>query len=87
MISRSFDISEFIAEVKGHSRQEIIFLADAEATAAERESYKTPLQKDRRRMRNYAAEIKDVILYMRHGILTRMTRLLDLRGLDENRPN
>ena len=87
MISSSFDISEFISEVKGHSRQEIIFLADEEATAAERESYKPHLQKDRRRMRNYAMEIKDIILYMRHGILTRALRALDLRGLDKNRPN
>jgi hypothetical protein len=87
MISGSFDISEFIAEVKGHSHQEIIFLADAEATAAERESYKKHLPKDLTRMRNYAMGIKDVILYMRHGILTRTTRALDLRGLEEDRPN
>lgn len=87
MISKSFNISEFIAEVKGHSPQEIIFLADAEATAAERESYKTPIQKDQKQMRTYATEIKDIILYMRHGILTHTTRALDLRGLNEERPN
>lgn len=87
MISRSFNISEFIAEVKGHSPQEIIFMADAEATAAERESYKTRLLTDRKRMRTYAMEIKDIILYMRHGILTRTTRALNLKGLDEKRPN
>jgi hypothetical protein len=83
MISRSFDIKEFIAEVKGHSYLEIIRLADAEATAAERRIYKAHLPQDRKQLKNYATVIKDVILYMRHGVLTRATRELDLEELND----
>ena len=36
MLSSSFDISEFMKKVEGHSNQEIIYMADLEATAAER---------------------------------------------------
>jgi hypothetical protein len=85
MLSSSFDISEFIKKVEGHSDQEIIYLADQEATAAERYLYKN------RRCRNggedsehcsnvrrYALLLKDFVIYIRHGVLTRSVRELDV---------
>lgn len=83
MISKSFDIKEFIAEVKDHSYQEIIWLADAEATAAERLIFKEHFPEGSIQLKTYATEIKDIILFMRHGILTRATRDLDLKDLND----
>ena len=85
MLSSSFDISEFITKVKGHSDQEIIYLADQEATAAERYLYKHDKCRKQQskvqncdEVRNYAVLLKDFVLYMRHGILTHSIRQLDL---------
>lgn len=85
MLSSSFDISEFIGKVKGHSEQEIIYLADQEATAAERYLYKHDKCHQQKNdvhdcddVRHYAVLLKDFVLYMRHGILTHSIRQLDL---------
>lgn len=89
MISSSFDILEFIRKVKGHCDQEIVYLADQEATAAERYLYKhTKNQResgpsdDCANARYYAVFLKDFVLYMRYGILTQSVRRLDLALLD-----
>lgn len=85
MLSSSFDISEFLTEVKGHSQQEIIYLADQEATETERYVYKH--RKCRQGMnpaedcadaRHYAVLLKDFVLYMRYGVLTHSVRELGL---------
>jgi hypothetical protein len=85
MLSSSFDISEFIKKVEGHSEQEIIYLADQEATAAERYLYKHRRCRnggedadDCINVRQYAIFLKDFVIYIRHGVLTRSVRELDV---------
>ncbi|MGD8833422.1 MAG: hypothetical protein PVI54_12260 [Desulfobacteraceae bacterium] len=82
MLSSSFNICEFIDKVKGHSDQEIIFMADQEATKAERHLYKNYPEKQLEYARSYVALLKDVILYMRHGIRTQAVRRIDLPRID-----
>lgn len=85
MLSSSFDILEFIKKVKGHYDREIVYLADQEATAAERYLYKhtnsqrpTSALDDCADVRYYIVLLKDFVLYMRYGILTQSVRQLDL---------
>lgn len=82
MLSSSFDICEFIDKVKGHSGQEIIFMADQEATEAERHLYKKYPDNHLEYARTYVTLLKDVVLYMRHGIRTQAVRRIDLPGVD-----
>jgi hypothetical protein len=85
MLSSSFDISEFIRKVEGHSDQKIILMADEEATAAERYLYRHQGCRNAGRnseecvnIRKYVSLLKDFVLYIRHGVLTRLARELDL---------
>ncbi len=82
MLSSSFDISEFISKVKGHSSEEIIYLADQEATAADRISFRRDADETCQHARDYSLLLKDVILYMRHGILTHSARQLHLEQVE-----
>ena len=82
MLSSSFDIQEFIDKVKGHSDQDIIHMADLEATEAERCLYKQPHTVDGKNASSYATLLKDVVLYMRHGIQTHAVRQIDLQSLN-----
>jgi len=81
MLSSSFDIGEFIDKVKGHSDQEIIYMADQEATQAERHLYKHCNADSCDTARSYVLLLKDIVMYMRHGIQTRSARMLDLTPL------
>ena len=85
MLSSSFDISEFIKRIKGHSQRDIIFLADQEATETERYLYKHRRCRqhlshpdDCADARHYAVFLKDFVLYMRYGVLTHSVRKLQL---------
>ena len=77
MLSSSFDICEFIDKVKGHSNKEIIYMADQEATAVERKLYQSTKSNDRDNANNYVMMLKDIVLYVRHGVLTGSVRKLD----------
>ena len=81
MLSSSFDIYEFFDKVKGHSGQEIIYLADKEATEAERHLYKKRPVETGENASNYVMLLKDVVLYMRHGIQTQAVRQIDLASM------
>jgi len=85
MLSSSFDISEFFRKVEGHSDQEIINLADQEATATERYIFKNEKCRQKhsdddhcRNARHYVVLLKDFVLYLRYGVLTHSFRRLDL---------
>lgn len=82
MLSTSFDICEFIDKVKGHNTQEIIYLADQEATEAERHVYKVAKTDNCDNARSYVMLLKDIVLYIRHGIRTHGVRQLDLTLFD-----
>lgn len=78
MLSSSFDICEFIDKVKDHSKQEIVYLAHREATEAECHLYKDNLKENNEVARSYAIPLKDIVLYMRHGVRTRAVKQIDL---------
>lgn len=78
MLSKSYDIHEFIDKVKGRSCLEIIQIADREATAAERIICKQCRHDRCEELVGYACSLKDIILFMRYGICTRRTRHLNL---------
>jgi hypothetical protein len=89
MLSSSFDISEFIKKVEGHSDLEIIYLADQEATAAERYLYKHRRCRhseegsdDCLNVRQYAMLLKDFVIYIRYGVISRSVRELDANITD-----
>lgn len=82
MLSASFDIYEFIKKVKGRSDQEIIYMADLEATEAERHFYKCSKNGNNEIAGSYVALLKDVVLYFRHGVRTQAIRQIDLPCLD-----
>ena len=81
MLSESFDISEFIGKVKDQSEQDIIYMADQEATAVERHLYRHKNSENSETARNYATLLKDFVLYIRYGVLTHAVRQLDLSTL------
>ena len=78
MLSSSLDISEFFEIAKGHAYHEIIQMADEEATEVERLYYKSCRDEECVKIVQYVGYLKDFILYMRHGIRTRVTRDLNL---------
>ena len=75
MLSANASLNEFVDQVSEQPYDEIILLTDREATAAERRSYKQrngeegPLE-----MRQYAVLLKDLMVYMRHGVATSRLR-------------
>ena len=77
MLSSSFDIHEFIDKVRGRSNKEIVYMADQEATAAERALYRSAQSGDNDPANSYVMILKDIVLYMRHGVLTGSVRKLD----------
>ena len=85
MLSSSLSISEFFEKAEGHSYLEIIQMADEEATTVERLYYKSCRDEECVKIVQYIGCLKDFILYMRHGIRTRITRDLNLRPFKEVR--
>lgn len=85
MLSSSLNISEFFEKAEGHSYQEIIQMANEEATEVERLYYKSCRDEECVKIVQYVGYIKDFILYMRHGIRTRVTRDLNLQPFNKVR--
>lgn len=87
MLSTSFNIAEFIEKVKGHSFEEILWMTDREATEAERYLLHLPRKGERAtRVVSYAGCLKDIILYMRHGVRTSAIRGLALEAFQTKGP-
>lgn len=81
MISASLNMSEFLNKVATCDFQEVIFLANQEATAAERCFYQKKRCADSQSgtdLRAYSTELKDFIVYMRYGVKSRSLKKLDL---------
>lgn len=70
MISDRCDIKEFMLEAKGKNYQDIICLAEREATAAERRAYHSRQAHGERAQcgEDYARCLKGFITYMRYGV-------------------
>ncbi len=69
MISERCDFNEFALQTQGRDYLEIIYLADREATEAERRFYhhSTPDQEKAACGQDYAQCLKEFITYMRYG--------------------
>jgi len=85
MLSSSLSIAEFFEKAKGHSYQEIIHMADREATEVERLYYKSCRNDQCEDIIQYIKNLKDFILYMRHGVRTRRTRHFNLQPFKRTR--
>ena len=70
MISSDCDFSDFVAAIKDKPYQDIIYLADQEATAAERLLYRNGVNGDQKKLcgKKYASILKDLVSYMRYDI-------------------
>lgn len=80
MLSKKYDIREFIEKVRDLSFEEVIVLADREATFTERHLYRDCRQRKCEQASRYARSLKDFIVFMRHGVLTSSIRGLNLSG-------
>lgn len=70
MISSNCDFNDFFAAVKGKHYQDIIYLADQEATEAERLSFRNKINvnKKERCRKKYASTLKDLVFFMQYCI-------------------
>lgn len=82
MLSVNASLTEFVDQVAQKSHDDIILLADREATAAERYCCKrrsAGAQADK--MHTYAVLLKDFLIYMRHGVASSALRNLHCDSL------
>jgi hypothetical protein len=70
MISETYNISEFIDTIRQQPYLDIVYLAEKEATTAERHYYNSRFN-DSETSRQYADQLKDFINFMRYGIRKR----------------
>jgi hypothetical protein len=70
MISSNCNFSDFVAAIKNEDYHDIIYLADREATAAERLLYRRGVADDEKKKcgQRYASILKDLISYMRYNV-------------------
>lgn len=70
MISDRCDFNDFVLETKGRNYQEIIYLAEQEATEAERRLYHAGSTHQAKSLceQDYAQCLKGFITFMRYGI-------------------
>jgi hypothetical protein len=70
MISNSCRLRDFIDATREKDLQEVIYLADREATEAERLYYRADVDDARRAAcgRRYARRLKHLITFMRYGL-------------------
>lgn len=87
MISDRCDFNEFVLKAKGRDYHDIIYLADREATEAERRFYHSsaPDQDQALCGQGYAKSLKSFIVFMRHGIKTHGINHDDLLLMDDIR--
>lgn len=78
MLSANASLSEFVDQIAGQPYDDIILLADREATAAQRLCYKQRNSEENNgNIEIYALMLKDFLVYMRHGLVTRALRSAD----------
>ena len=70
MISSNCDFSNFVAAIKDKPYDDIIYLADQEATAAERLLFRNNIDDNERQKcgQRYASVLKKLIAYMRSNV-------------------
>lgn len=72
MISGGYDINTFIGQVQNKPYEDVILMAQDEATAAERICLRNrgTLPGDHNAPYTYACQLKDVIQYLRYGTVS-----------------
>ena len=85
MISRSCDIKEFIDAIKDKDYYEAIYLADKEATEAERLNFRPREATVAKGCPRYADRLKSFIHFMRYGIRSRSIEDQEFRTLQSLR--
>lgn len=70
MISDRCDFDDFVSKTTGSDYHKIIYLADREATAAQRRVFRTGVSDDEKARcgYQYAERLKGFIAYLRYGI-------------------
>ena len=70
MISTRCDISDFVEAIENKDYLDIIYLADQEATAAERLYFKNGVDVNEKHKcsRDYASALKNLISFLRYGV-------------------
>jgi hypothetical protein len=74
MISQSCDVREFIEAIRDRDYLEVIYLADKEATEAERLKYRFKAKKraEQEYCPGYADVLKNLIFFLRYGVKNRL---------------
>jgi hypothetical protein len=85
MISKSCDIKEFIEAIKEKDYLEAIYLADKEATEAERLKFRPKAATPVKSCPRYAVSLKGFIHFMRYGIRNHSLEGSDLGTLQSIR--
>ena len=85
MISRSCDIKEFIDAIKDKDYYEAIYLADKEATEAERLNFKPRAAAIAKGCPRYADRLKSLIRFMRYGVRSRFIEDQEFKTLQSIR--
>lgn len=82
MLSSDYNILEFIEKIENCNYQELIQITNREATEAERQVYKYKRTDNKTKQRQaYALLLKDIILYLRHGVKSRALSRVNLDRL------
>lgn len=77
MLSANASLAEFVDRIAEQSYDDIILLADREATVAERRCLKQHIASvdgQNGQLKAYALLLKDFLIYMRHGVATSALR-------------
>ena len=75
MLSAHASLAEFVDQIVEQPYDDIILLTDQEATAAQRQCCKHGTNGSRNgAMESYALLLKDLLVYMRHGVATKALR-------------
>ena len=79
MLSKRYDIGEFIEKIKDYSYDEVILLSNQEATDTERRIIMDCGDTGCQEARQYVSSLKAFILFMRHGVIARSIRNCNLK--------
>ena len=87
MISSIFDINAFIGQVQDRPYEDVILLAQDEATVAERVCLRnrTSVLSDDSAPYAYACQLKDVIQYLRYGTISHSLKYNQIDSLEKVR--
>jgi hypothetical protein len=73
MISAKCDINEFLEEIKDEDYFDIIWIADKEATEAERSVLRSgdAIENEKLRGNGYASDLKDLIFFLKYAVTSK----------------